>query len=152
MAPSGEHNLTFLRGTGFRHDLVGAWDLVDDASAQWPSQRGFLIFKETKIIAIIERNEHLRRGIEGTYAVEGNRIKVTDLTVDTAPQQGALDELEFEIAGDILTVKWASSDQTRQEPMHVDKFRRRALFDHGLLLPPTAIYDAGASSAMTPRQ
>ena len=39
--------------------------------------KGFLIFKETKIIAVIERNEDMRRGIEGTYTVEGNRIIIT---------------------------------------------------------------------------
>src|SRR4029450_8082735 len=72
MASPDEHTLTFLRGSGFLLSLVGVWDLMADESSQWPSQKGFLIFKETKIIAVIERNEDIRRGIEGTYAVEGN--------------------------------------------------------------------------------
>jgi hypothetical protein len=76
MASPDEHKLTFLRGSGFLLSLVGAWDLMADESSQWPSQKGFLIFKETKIIAVIERNEDMRRGVEGTYAVEGNRIRL----------------------------------------------------------------------------
>lgn len=152
MAPSREHNLTFLRGAGYRHDLVGGWDLIADATGQWPSQSGFLIFKAAKIIAVIERDEHLCRGIEGAYAVEGNRIKITGLSVDTAPEQGALDELEFEIAGDVLTVKWPPHGQRCQPPNQVDKFRRRALFDHGLILPPTAIYEGDVANADTTRQ
>jgi hypothetical protein len=67
MALPDEHTLTFLRGSGFLHSLVGAWDLMADASSPWPSQKGFLIFKETKITAVIERNADMRRGIEGTY-------------------------------------------------------------------------------------
>ena len=62
MASPDEHKLTFLRGSGFLLSLVGAWDLMADASSQWPSQKGFLIFKETKIIAVIERNEDMRTG------------------------------------------------------------------------------------------
>ena len=89
MASPDRHKLTFLRGSGFLLDLVGVWDLMADESGQWPLQKGFLIFKETKIIAVIERNEELRRGIEGTYAVEGNRIILTELFVDTAPERGA---------------------------------------------------------------
>ena len=89
MASPDEHKLTFLRGSGFLLRLVGVWDLIADASSQWPSQKGFLIFKETKIIAVIERNEEMRRGVEGTYAVEGNRIIITGLFIDTAPERGA---------------------------------------------------------------
>ena len=125
MASPDEHNLTFLRGSGFLHSLVGAWDLIADESSQWPSQKGFLIFKETKIIAVIERNEDIRRGVEGTYSVEGNRIIITELLVDTAPERGAPGDVEFEIDGDMLTIKWLSTNQTRQTPNHVDKFRRR---------------------------
>ena len=91
MASPDEHTLTFLRGSGFLLSLVGVWDLMADASSPWPSQKGFLIFKETKIIAVIERNEDMRRGVEGTYAVEGNRIIITGLFIDTAPERGALD-------------------------------------------------------------
>ena len=50
-----------------------------DASSPWPSQKGFLIFNETKIIAVIERHAAMRRGVEGTYAVEGNRIILTEI-------------------------------------------------------------------------
>ena len=56
MASPDEHKLTFLRGSGFLLSLVGVWDLMADETNQWPSQKGFLIFKETKIIAVIERN------------------------------------------------------------------------------------------------
>src|SRR5215813_5885014 len=87
MASPDEHKLTFLRGSGFLLSLVGVWDLMADESRQWPSQKGFLIFKETKIIAVIERNENMRRGIEGTYSVEGNRISITELFIDTAPER-----------------------------------------------------------------
>ena len=125
MASPDEHKLTFLRGSGFLHSLVGAWDLIADESSQWPSQKGFLIFKETKIIAVIERNEDIRRGVEGTYSVEGNRIIITELLVDTAPERGTPGDVEFEIDGDMLTIKWLSTNQTRQTPNHVDKFRRR---------------------------
>src|SRR5918992_3874424 len=95
MASPDEHTLTFLRGSGFLLSLVGVWDLMADASGLWPSQKGFLIFQETKMIAVIERNKEMRRGIEGTYTVEGNRIILTELSVDTAPERGALGEGEF---------------------------------------------------------
>ena len=129
MASPDEHTLTFLRGSGFLLSLVGAWDLMADASSPWPSQKGFLLFKETKIIAVIERNEAMRRGFEGTYAVEGNQIIITGLFIDTTPERGALGAGEFEIDGDMLTIKWLSTAQTRQTPHHVDKFRRRSSID-----------------------
>jgi hypothetical protein len=144
MASPDEHTLTFLRGSGFLLRLVGVWDLMADESSPWPSQKGFLIFKETKIVAVIERNEELRRGVEGTYAVEGNRIILTELFVDTAPERGALGDGEFEIDGDILTIKWLSPQQTRQTPPHVDKFRRRAQLVEEVVLPPVAIYTSDA--------
>src|SRR5262245_26542931 len=134
LAPD-EHKLTFLRGSGFLLSLVGVWDLMADESSQWPSQRGFLIFKETKITAVIERNADMRRGIEGTYAVEGNRISITGLSIDTAPEQGALGDAEFAIDGDILTIKWLSTHQTCQTPQYVDKFHRRAQLADGAVLP-----------------
>ena len=124
MALPDEHNLTFLRGSGFLLRLVGVWDLIADESSQWPSQKGFLIFKETQIIAVIERHEGMRRGIEGTYSVEGNRIIITELFIDTAPERGAPGDGEFTIDGDMLTIKWRSTNQTCQTPHHVDKFRR----------------------------
>lgn len=137
-----EHSLTFLRGSGFLLSLIGGWDLMADASSQWPSQKGFLIFKETKVSAIIERNEDIRRGIEGTYSVEGNRIIVTELLIDTAPEQGALGELEFEIEGDTLTIKWLGTNQTCQRSGHVDKFQRRAQRFDGAVLPKVEIYES----------
>ena len=151
MASPGGHTLTFLRGSGFLLSLVGAWDLIADEAGQWPSQKGFLIFKETKIIAVIERNEAMRRGIEGTYAVEGNRIIITGLFIDTAPEQGALGGGEFEIDGDMLTVTWLSADQTCQTPRRVDKFRRRTQPADGAVLPPVAIYESDAPDATTRR-
>ena len=147
MASPDEHNLTFLRGSGFLLSLVGVWDLMADASSQWPSQTGFLIFQETKIIAVIERNENMRRGVEGTYAVEGNRIMITGLFIDTAPERGALGDGEFEIDGDILTIKWLSPNPTCPTPHHVDTFRRRAQLDDGAVLPPVAIYESDAPNA-----
>ena len=147
MASPDEHTLTFLRGSGFLLSLVGAWDLMADESSPWPSQKGFVIFKETKIIAVIERNEKIRRGIEGTYAVEGNRILITGLLIDTAPEQGALGGGEFAIDGDILTITWLSTNQTYQTPQHVDTFRRRAQQDDGVVLPPVAIYESDAPNA-----
>jgi hypothetical protein len=45
MALPVERKLTFLRGSGFLLSLVGVWDLMADESSQWPSQKGFLIFK-----------------------------------------------------------------------------------------------------------
>jgi hypothetical protein len=45
MASPDEHTLTFLRGSGFLLRLVGVRDLMADESSQWPSQKGFLIFK-----------------------------------------------------------------------------------------------------------
>ena len=147
MASPDEHTLTFLRGSGFLLRLVGAWDLMADASSPWPSQKGFVIFKETKIIAVIERNAEMRRGIEGTYAVEGNRMRITELLIDTAPEQGALREGEFAIDGDMLTITWLSTDPTCQTPNHVDTFRRRASFDDGVVLPPVAIYESDAPNA-----
>ena len=76
--------------------------------------------------AVIARHEEMRRGVEGTYAVEGNRIIITGLFIDTAPEQGALGDGEFEIDGDILTITWLSTHQTCQTPHRVDKFRRRS--------------------------
>lgn len=151
MASPDEHTLTFLRGSGFLHSLVGVWDLMADASSPWPSQKGFLIFKETKIIAVIERNEDLRRGIEGTYAVEGNRILITDLFIDTAPEQGAMGDGEFAIAGDMLTITWLSTPPTCPTPQHGDTFRRRAPLSDGAVLPPVAIYASDASNATARR-
>ena len=149
MASPGEHTLTFLRGSGFLLRLVGVWDLMADASSPWPSQKGFLIFKETKLIAVIERNEALRRGIEGTYAVEGNRIIMTDLFIDTAPERGAWGDGEFELEGDILTITWVSTHQTCQTPNHVDKFRRRAPVGEAVVLPPVAIYASEGPNAQS---
>ena len=144
MASPDEHKLTFLRGSGFLLRLVGVWDLMADASSQWPSQKGFLIFKETKITAVIERNEAMRRGVEGTYAVEGNRIIITELFIDTAPEQGALGDGEFALDGDILTIKWLAANQTCQTSPHVDTFRRRVQPVDGVLLPPVEIYESEA--------
>ena len=126
MASPDEHTLTFLRGSGFLLSLVGVWDLMADPSGPWPSQKGFLIFNETKITAVIERNAEMRRGIEGTYAVEGNRIILTELSVDTAPERGALGDGEFAIDGDMLTITWLSANQTGQPPPHVETCRRRS--------------------------
>ena len=151
MASPDEHKLTFLRGSGFLLSLVGVWDLMADASSQWPSQKGFLIFEETKIIAVIERNEAMRRGVEGTYAVEGNRIILTALFIDTAPERGALGDGEFKIDGDILTITWLSTNQTCQTPHHVDTFRRRAPLVDGAVLPPVAIYESDAPNATSRR-
>jgi hypothetical protein len=152
MASPDKHTLTFLRGSGFLLSLVGVWDLMADASSPWPSQKGFLIFKEMKIIAVLERNEAMRRGIEGTYAVEGNRIIITELLIDTAPGQGALGDGEFEIDGDILTITWLSTHSTCPTPRHVDKFRRRAQHaDGGMVLPPVAIYESDVPNATARR-
>jgi len=142
MASPGERKLTFLRGSGFLISLIGTWDLMADESGQWPSQKGFLIFDETKIISVIERNENIRRGIEGIYSVEGNRIILTELLVDTAPERGAPGDVEFEIEGDILTIKWLSTTQTRQTPNHVDPFRRRSQPVNRASLTQGAIYES----------
>jgi hypothetical protein len=151
MASPDEHTLTFLRGSGFLPSLVGVWDLMADASSPWPSQKGVLIFKETKITAVIERNADIRRGIEGTYAVEGNRIILTGLFIDTAPEQGALGDGEFAIDGDMLTIKWLSTNPTCQTPHHVDTFRRRVQGDDGVVLPPVEIYESDAPNAPSRR-
>jgi hypothetical protein len=140
MASPDEYKLTFLRGSGFLISLVGTWDLMADESSQWPSQKGFLIFEETKIVAVIERNEDIRRGVEGIYSVEGNRIILTELLVDTAPERGAPGDVEFEIDGDILTIKWLSTTQTRHTPNHVDTFRRRSQPVNRAVLTQGAIY------------
>jgi hypothetical protein len=151
MASPDEHTLTFLRGSGFLLSLVGVWDLMADACSPWPSQRGFLIFNETRIIAVIERHAEMRRGVEGTYAVEGNRITLTELFVDTAPERGTLGDAEFAIDGDTLTIRWLSTDPTDQSPQHVDTFRRRAQPVDGVVLPPVAIYESDAPPALARR-
>lgn len=151
MASPDEHKLTFLRGSGFLLRLVGVWDLMADESGQWPSQKGLLIFKETKIIAVIERNEKMRRGIEGTYTVEGNRILITELFIDTAPERDVLGDSEFDIDGDLLTIKWLSPNQTCQTSHQVDKFRRRIQLVDGVVLPPVAIYESDAPNATSRR-
>ena len=151
MASPDEHTLTFLRGSGFLLRLVGVWDLMADESSPWPSQKGFLIFKETKIIAVIERNKDMRRGVEGTYAVEGNRIIITGLFIDTAPEQSALGDGEFALDGDILTITWLSTNQTGPTSHHVDKFRRRAQLVDGAVLPPVAIYASDTPNAPSRR-
>lgn len=147
MASPDEHTLTFLRGSGFLLSLVGVWDLIADAANPWPAQKGFLIFRETKIIAVIERHEGRRRGIEGTYTIEGNRIVLTRLLIDTAPEQGALDAGEFAIDGDLLTMTWLSMQPTGPTAHHVDTFRRRAQRADGVVLPPVAIYTTAVSNA-----
>jgi hypothetical protein len=148
MAALEEHTLTFLRGSGFLLSLVGVWDLMPDASGAWPAQKGFLIFNETKITAVIDRHEQMRRGIEGTYAVVGNRLMFTKLSVDTAPDRGPLGKAEFTLDGDILTITWLSSDPTGQPPHHVDTFRRRGQpSGEVVLLPPVAIYESDAPPA-----
>ncbi len=147
MASPNERKLTFLRGSGFLLSLVGVWDLMADASSPWPAQKGFLIFKETKIIAVIERNATMRRGIEGTYTVEGNRIMITELSIDTAPARGPLGDWEFTLDGDLLTLTGLSTPQTCPTSQHVDTFRRRAQQSDGALLPPVAIYESDAPNA-----
>ncbi|MBM3225891.1 MAG: hypothetical protein FJZ47_19140 [Candidatus Tectomicrobia bacterium] len=134
MASSNTRRFTFLRGSGFLVDLIGAWDLLADASSPWPAQKGFVIFKETQITAVIERHATMRRGIEGSYAVQGNRLTLTELAIDTAPDQGALRTGVFTIAGDLLTITWDAT------PPQTDTFRRRAPVNDGAVLPPTAIY------------
>jgi hypothetical protein len=152
MASPEERTLTFLRGSGFLLSLVGVWDLTPDASSPWPSQKGFLIFNETKVTGVIDRHEKMRRGIEGTYAVEGNRLIFTNLSVDTAPDRGPLGDAEFRLDGDTLTVTWLASDPTGQPPHHVDTFRRRAKpSDDILLLPPAAIYESDGPAAPSRR-
>jgi hypothetical protein len=152
MAAPDEHTLTFLRGSGFLLSLVGVWDLMPDASGPWPSQKGVLIFNETKITAVIERHAEMRRGIEGTYAVEGNRIILTKLVIDTAPGQGPLGDAEFAIDGDTLTITWLSPNPTTQALPHVDTFRRRAQpSGEVVLLPPVAIYGSDAPPAASRR-
>ena len=139
MAAPDEFKLTFLRGSGFLHSLVGEWDLMADESGQWPAQKGFLIFDETKLIIVIERHEAMRRGIEGTYSVEDDRIVMTERLVDTAPEQGALGDMEFVLDGDILMIKWGATGQ-------MDQFRRRSRPDDKPILPPTvAIYEGGGA-------
>jgi hypothetical protein len=152
MASPDEHTLTFLRGSGFLLSLVGVWDLMPDASSPWPSQKGVLIFNETKITAVIERNAEMRRGIEGTYAVEGNRIILTKLVIDTAPDRGPLGDGEFTLDGDTLTITWLSTNPTGHPPHHVDTFRRRAQpSDEVVLLPPVEIYESDAPPATSRR-
>jgi hypothetical protein len=139
MAVPDEFKLTFLRGSGFLHNLVGEWDLMADASGQWPAQKGFLIFDETKLIIVIERHAAMRRGIEGTYSVEDDRIVMTERLVDTAPEQGALGDMEFVLDGDILMIKWGVTKQ-------IDQFQRRLRPDDKPILPPTvAIYEGGGA-------
>jgi hypothetical protein len=135
MASPDERKLTFLRGSGFLLSLVGAWDLMADASGQWPSQKGFLIFAETKIIAVLERTTEIRRGIEGTYSVEGNRLIITEFFVDTAPERGALGDVEFALDGDLLTITWLSTPQ-------VDTFRRRSQPVNSAGFAEGAIYES----------
>jgi hypothetical protein len=143
MASPGEHTLTFLRGAGFLHSLVGVWELMADASGPWPAQKGFLIFKETTIVAVIERHAAMRRGIEGTYAVEGNRIVLTEIRVDTAPEQGTPGAMKFAIDGEVLTVTGLLTPPACQASRYVDRFRRRAHVDDGAVLPPVEIYESG---------
>lgn len=139
MASPEAFKLTFLRGSGFLHSLVGEWDLMANESGQWPAQKGFLIFDETKIIIVIERHEAMRRGIEGTYSVEDDRIIMTERLVDTAPEQGALGDMVFVLDGDSLMIKWTATDQ-------IDQFQRRARPDDKPILPPTvAVYEGGGT-------
>jgi len=139
MAAPDEFKFTFLRGSGFLHSLVGEWDLMAAESSQWPAQKGFLIFDETKLIIVIERHETMRRGIEGIYSVEDDRIVMTERLVDTAPEQGALGDMEFVLDGDILIIKWGATGQ-------MDQFRRRSWPDDKPILPPTvAIYEGGGA-------
>jgi hypothetical protein len=135
MAAPDKRNLTFLRGSGFLIGLIGSWDLMADETGHWPAQQGFVIFDETKIIAVLERNEAIRRGIEGTYGVEDNRIILTEVAVDTAPERGAPGDMEFAIDGDVLTITWLTSHQ-------VDTFRRRPQ-PRAVLLSQVEIYESG---------
>ena len=139
MASPDEFRLTFLRGSGFLHSLAGEWDLMPDTSGQWPAQKGFLIFDETKLIIVIERHEAMRRGLEGTYSVDGDRIVMTDLTVDTAPEQGALGDMDFVLDGNTLMIRWGATG-------HMDQFQRRDRPDDKPIVPPTvAIYQGGGA-------
>lgn len=150
MSIPGRRPLTFLRGSGFLHSLVGAWELVADETSAWPSQKGVVIFKETKITAVIARDEGTRRGIEGTYSVEGSRIQITDLAIDTAPERGVLGDVEFVIDGDTLTIKWLTMNLTHQTPHHIDTFRRRLSQADTVILPAVEIYESDASSDEAP--
>ena len=86
----------------------------------------FLIFKETKSLPLLNAMRLCAGGVEGTYAVEAIGVIAYRVLIDTAPEQGALGDGEFEIDGDVLTITWLSTNQTCQTPHHVDTFRRRA--------------------------
>ena len=143
MASPEAFKFTFLRGSGFLHSLVGAWDLMADGTGQWQSQTGFLIFEETTIIAVVERDKDIRRGIEGIYSVEDHRILITELLVDTAPERGAPGDMEFEMDGDILTMTWRMTNQAGQLSTHIDQFRRRSQPDNRGSLTQGAVYQSG---------
>jgi hypothetical protein len=77
--------------------------------------------------------------------VEGNRLVLTKLSIDTAPHQGVLREAEFTLDGDTLTIKWLSPNPTGQPTPKVDAFRRRSQpGGEVVLLPPVAIYESDA--------
>jgi hypothetical protein len=124
---------------------------MPDASSPWPSQKGFLIFQEMKLTGVIERHEQMRRGIEGTYAVEGHRILLTELSVDTAPAQGVLGDGEFALDGDRLTITGLSTHPTGRRLPHIDPFRRPGPPVDEVVLPPVAIYASDAPPATSRR-
>ena len=57
--------------------------------------------------------------------MEGHRIMLTELWVDTAPEQGALGDGEFVIDREMLTITWLSTNPTRHPPPPVKTGRRR---------------------------
>lgn len=139
MAAPAQPTLTFLRGSGFLLSLVGAWDRIPDPATPGAAPAGFILFQDTQVTAVLAHHPTRRRGIEGTYAVQGNRLRFTQVKIDTAPDQGPLQAGEFTLAGDILTIRWDVI------PLRVDTFRRRAPVNNGAVLPPVAIYQSEGS-------
>jgi len=97
--------------------FAGVWELVSE------TEKSISILTDTHFCAVGERT-NTRRGIAGTYTIEGNRARYT-IAVDTATNAPPQFELEFQRDGETLTSTLISGHSVLPAG-HVDVWRKIA--------------------------
>jgi long-chain acyl-CoA synthetase len=91
-----------------------------------------LIVDETKIIVVIERHEAMRRGIEGTYSVEDNRLIMTldpDELETFARERGLGDAKEAAQSEQVRTEVDQAVDDANRAVSRAESIRKTAILE-----------------------